>query len=96
MDYHFLWDVALETRLTSQISENDIFCFFVRLYEYCDSLKLGIEYGSVSINDNVEDIFSTRKKHFILSQKSCYRKWANKAGDLKTCKEKLDIMNKKM
>ena len=29
-------------------------------------------------------------------QKSCYRKWVNKVGDLKTCTEKLNTMNKKM
>ena len=36
------------------------------------------------------------KKQFTMSQKSCYRKWVNKIGDMKTCTEKLNIMNKKM
>ena len=36
------------------------------------------------------------KKQFTMSQKSCYRKWVNKVGDLKTCTEKLDTRNKNM
>ena len=36
------------------------------------------------------------KKQFTMSQKSCYRKWVNKVGDLKTCTEKLNTRNRKM
>ena len=60
----------------------------------------------MSINVNAKDIFFSKKrkklvenaqnKHFTLSQKSCYRKWVNKVGDLKTCTEKLNIMNDEM
>ena len=31
-----------------------------------------------------------------MSHKSCDRKWVNKVGDLKTCTEKPNIMNKNM
>ena len=37
-----------------------------------------------------------QKKHFTMSQKSCYQKWVNKVGDLKMCTEKLYTRNKKM
>ena len=56
----------------------------------------------MSINANANDknvkkcVEIAQKKHFTLSQKSCYRKWVNKVGDLKTCTEKLNIMNEKI
>ena len=62
----------------------------MRFYNEC------IFFKDIALETRLLGQISQIRSFFTMSHKSCYRKWVNKVGDMKTCTEKLNIMNNKM